>query len=137
MRYSASRSALGAFALTMALLGGAVPAAAAPAAVRAASVNMHTLTCYETEDTSGGDEVYIQINGQTVWSSADSIDCDHNAPATRPVNRLAKTGDTISLYDSDFPDADDHLGSDTIEGDRGTLVFNLDDALYTLDYGPA
>ncbi|MCJ1676147.1 hypothetical protein MTF65_01965 [Streptomyces sp. APSN-46.1] len=54
-----------------------------------------------------------------------------------PVNRLARTGDVISLYDNDFPDGDDHLGSDTAEGDRGTLVFNLDGAHYTLDYGPA
>ncbi|MEV0503996.1 hypothetical protein AB0I84_41270, partial [Streptomyces spectabilis] len=103
----------------------------------AATANLHTLTCYETQDVTGGDQVYLQINGQTVWSSADSLDCDHNAPTTVPVNRLAKTGDTVSLYDEDSPDADDHLGSDVVEGDRGTLTFNLDDALYTLDYGPA
>lgn len=136
MKSPANSSVLGALGLTLALFGSMQPASAEQATLRAA-VNMHTLTCYETEDVTGGDEVYLQINGQTVWSSADTIDCDHNAPTTRPVNRLAKSGDTISLYDSDWPDADDHLGSDTIEGDRGTLTFNLDDALYTLDYGPA
>jgi hypothetical protein len=105
--------------------------------VAMARVNLIRITCFETEDVSGGDEPYIMINGTTVWSAADSIDCDHDAPATREVNRQANTGDTVSVYDEDFPDSDDHLGSDVIEGDRGTLYFNLDGSLYTIDYGPA
>jgi hypothetical protein len=132
----------------LAVGGAAVPAAAteaspgggagaASATVKAAQVNLIRITCYETEDVSAGDEPYIQVNGTTVWSAADSVDCDHDAPASREVNRLAKTGDTVSVYDEDFPDSDDHLGSDVVEGDRGTLFFNLDGALYTIDYGPA
>lgn len=136
MRSFANRAALVALSLVLTMFNGMLPAAAAQA-VQATTVNLRTLICYETEDLTGGDNVYLKINGQTVWSAEDSIDCDHDAPQNLPVNRLARTGDTVSLYDDDWPDDDDHLGSDTVEGDRGSLVFNLDGALYTLDYGPA
>ncbi|GGV53143.1 hypothetical protein [Streptomyces spectabilis] len=129
-------SVLGGAITLIATLTGPAAAAAGPDSGPAAA-NLHTLTCYENQDLTGGDQIYLQVNGQTVWSSADSISCDHDSPVAVPVNRLAKTGDTVSLYDEDFPDADDHLGSDTVEGSRGTLTFNLDDALYTLVYGPA
>lgn len=136
MRSFVRRFALVVLACALTTVGGVVPATAAQATQRA-TVNLRTLTCYETEDLTGGDNVYLKINGQTVWSAADSVDCDHDNPKTLPVNRLARTGDTVSLYDDDWPDGDDHLGSDTVEGDRGSLFFNLDGALYTLDYGPA
>ncbi|GGV42357.1 hypothetical protein GCM10010245_66440 [Streptomyces spectabilis] len=42
----------------------------------------------------------------------------------------------MSLYDEDFPDADDHLGSNTVGGSKVTLTFNLDDALRTLATTP-
>ncbi|MFI6910359.1 hypothetical protein ACIBKY_54570 [Nonomuraea sp. NPDC050394] len=107
-----------------------------PRAVQA-TVTLKSLTCYENADAAGGDELYLKLNGQTVWSSSAPISCDSSGPRTMPINRLARTGDAVSLYDEDFPDADDHLGSDTIEGGNGTLIFNLDDALYSLDYAPA
>ncbi|WP_304451893.1 hypothetical protein [Nocardiopsis sp. YSL2] len=137
-----NRSVLSTVAATAVLLGVAVSAPAAASTVqapaRAATVNMHTLICYETEDWGAdGDELYLVVNGTRVWSSADSVDCDHDSPARVPVNRKANTGDEVFLYDADSPDADDLLGSDVIEGSRGTLVFNNDGALYNLDYGPA
>ncbi|TMR07346.1 hypothetical protein ETD83_00955 [Actinomadura soli] len=135
-----NRGVLAVPVLALVLAGGAPAAATAQETRTKAEVNLLRLTCYETEDTSGGDEIYLQINGRTVWSTADSINCDHDHPNHRPINRRAKTGDQITLYDKDgdLPgDSDDHLGSDVIEGDRGSLVFNLDDALYTVDYGPA
>jgi hypothetical protein len=104
--------------------------AAAPAQTR---VILGELECLETEDWTGGDEVYIKVNGETVWTAADSI----NTGDKMAVNRIVKVGDTVSLYDADSPDADDFLGSDIVEDDRGTLVFTNDDARYTLDYRPA
>ncbi|MFD6953543.1 MULTISPECIES: hypothetical protein [unclassified Nocardiopsis] len=119
-----------------AVVGGVLPFA--PAAVGAATVNLHTLICYETEDWGAdGDELYLVVDGRRIWSSADSVDCDHDSPARVPVNRKASTGTEVFLYEADSPDGDDLLGSDVIEGDRGTLVFNNDNALYNLDYGPA
>ncbi|AZM52030.1 hypothetical protein DMA15_05025 [Streptomyces sp. WAC 01529] len=122
----------GAIALVATVTGPAT-AAARPGDF-AAPVNLHTLTCHENEDATSGDRVYLQINGRTVWNSADTLRCDRDAPTIRSVDRLAKTGDTVSLYADDFPDADDHLGSDTVEAAKGTLTFNLDDALYTLEH---
>ena len=134
-----NRSVLSTVAATAVLLGAAaVPSSAAAAPAPMARVNMHTLICYETEDWgAGGDELYLVVNGSRIWSSADSVDCDHDSPARVPVNRKADTGDEVFLYDADSPDADDLLGSDVIEGSSGTLVFNNDGALYNLDYGPA
>ena len=103
------------------------------ASVAAVRVTLGTLECVTTEDWTGGDEVYIRVNGRTIWSSADSI----NDGESLAVNRIVNSGDTVSLYDDDWPDGDDLLGSDIVEGDRGTLVFSNDDALYYLHYGPA
>jgi hypothetical protein len=88
------------------------------------------LHCSTTEDDWGADDVYIKVNGTTVWTAADSI----NDGGTLPVNIKVRVGDVISLYDRDDLDPDDHLGSDTVEGTNGTLVFSLDDAYYWLDY---
>ncbi|MGW6940258.1 hypothetical protein ACWGF3_14870 [Streptomyces xanthophaeus] len=132
---TAFAAAVTALTLTAPAHAGSAPGAAAPQS--AAATTLTTLTCYENSDATGGDDPYLQINGTTVWTSQDSADCDPSSPVTVPVNRLARTGDAISLYDENFPDADEHLGSATIEGNRGTLVFNLNGAHYTLSYGPA
>lgn len=154
VRSSINRIALIALTTT-ALLGGALPAAAivesqgsattaASSTTAAARVVLQTLTCYETEDTSGGDELYIVVGGQTIWTAEDTVDCDHDAPRTLAVNRQVNVGATVALYDADSgflgQDDDDFLGSDIVdivEGQTGSLVFNMDDALYTLSYVPA
>jgi endonuclease YncB( thermonuclease family) len=133
----------GAAAISAALLGAAPAATAgavvgqasenrsASAAAARATVTLGDLECIRSEDRAGeGDELYIRINGRKVWSSADSVgDGD-----TIAVNRKAKEGDTVALYDDDWPDGDDFLGSDIVEGGRGTLVFGNDDAEYYLHY---
>jgi hypothetical protein len=96
-------------------------------------VTLGQLECVTTEDWTGGDELYIRVNGRTIWSAADSV----NDGESIAVNRIVNSGDTVALYDEDSPDADDFLGSDIVEGDHGTLVFSNDDALYYLHYGPA
>ncbi|MFI0405773.1 hypothetical protein [Actinomadura sp. 3N508] len=140
VRSFGKRKLLAAPVLALTLAGGAPATATAQETSTKAAVNLTRLVCYETEDSSGGDEIYIRINGKKVWSIADSINCDHDKPNHYPINRKAKTGDQVSLYDKDgdLPgDSDDHLGTDTVEGNRGSLVFNLDEALYTIEYGPA
>lgn len=109
----------------------------AGAAAAAGTVHLNALTCYETQDL-GGDDLYLRVNGQTVWSAASTVECDHDAPVTVPVNWLAKTGDMVSLYDRNESGGGDEIGSDMVEADRGSLVFHRGDGgLYTLDYGPA
>ncbi len=132
----------GVVVLSTALLGGAAPlavgetasAAGAAKAAAAANVTLLELECVTSEDWAG-DEAYITVNGQTVWTANDSIDDG----GKRQVNIKAKTGDIVRLYDEDFPDPDDFLGEDTIEGTSGSLVFNSEDtdSYYTLSYGPA
>lgn len=110
------------------LAGGLLPVTAAaspaspavPASARqamATTVILGDLECTETEDWgAGGDEPYLKVNGTRVWSAEDSVDNGGRLA----VNIKANVGDTVSLYDSDSPDADDLLGSDVIESDRGT-----------------
>jgi hypothetical protein len=109
----------------------------APAAaqqVAATTVILGDLECIETEDWGAdGDEPYIKVNGNRVWTAEDSVDNGGRLA----VNIKANVGDTVSLYDADSPDADDLLGSDVIEADRGTLVFRNDGAHYILDFRPA
>lgn len=108
--------------------------AAGAAQVAATTVVLGDLECIETEDWGAdGDEPYIKVNGVRVWTAADSVDNGGKLA----VNIKANVGDTVSLYDDDSPDADDLLGSDVIEADRGTLVFQNDGAHYTLDFRPA
>jgi hypothetical protein len=118
------------------LAGASVPVAAvaAPLHTLATTVVLGDLECIATEDWgSDGDEPYLKVNGVRVWSAEDSVD-DGGRLA---VNIKANVGDTVSLYDADSPDADDLLGSDVIEADRGTLVFQNDGAHYILDFRPA
>jgi hypothetical protein len=123
--------------LVAAVLAGAsvpVAAVAAPHQTMATTVILGDLECIETEDWgSDGDEPYLKVNGNRVWTAEDSVDNGGKLA----VNIKANVGDTVSLYDADSPDADDLLGSDVIEADRGTLVFQNDGAHYILDFRPA
>lgn len=135
----------GVVVLSTALLGGAAPLATAAAtasaasnakasAVAAGNVTLHELECVTAEDWDA-DEAYITVNGQEVWSAQDSI----SEGGKRQVNIKVNTGDVVRLYDEDFPDPDDFLGEDTVEGTSGTLVFDSEDtdSYYTLTYGPS
>jgi hypothetical protein len=131
----------GAGALCAALLA-TTPVAPASAAARSASaqdasaaqlalrVKLTTLECRDVEDF-GGDEIYILVNGHRVWDSSDSI---HEGQSV-PVNRIVNEGDRVDLYEEDPFNPDDHLGTDYVEGQTGTLVFDRDEALYWLHYG--
>ena len=122
-------------AMPLATAGAAVTQPARSAAAPAATqVILGDLECIETEDFGAeGDEPYITVNGNRVWTAADSVDNGGKLAVNIKVN----VGDVVSLWDADFPDGDDLLGSDVVEGDRGTLVFGNDGAHYILDYRPA
>ena len=111
---------------------GAASTAKASSAVAAAQVNLQVLHAVTTEELA--DELYLQVNGETVWTAQDSIEDG----GTIAVNRKANVGDTVTLIDADGPfDGDDVLGSDIIEGTSGNLVFGNFDTDYWLEYGPA
>jgi len=110
----------------------AASTAKASSAVAAAQVNLQVLHAVTTEELA--DELYLQVNGETVWTAQDSIEDG----GTIAVNRKANVGDTVTLIDADGPfDGDDVLGSDIIEGTSGNLVFGNFDTDYWLEYGPA
>jgi hypothetical protein len=128
-------------AITAGLLGGMRPAtadasvsASAPAvAEKKGKVTLQDLECLTSEDSSvfgNGDELYIRAGGRVIWTAQDSVEDGEKLA----VNRKVKVGSTIALYDADSPDGDDLIGTDIVEGSRGTLVFGNDDARYTLDY---
>lgn len=115
--------------MAFAAASAARPAKTSKPAAAATKVVLKDLVCTETEDWTGGDELYIRVNGRKVWTSADSV----NTGESVAVNRKVDVGDTVALYDED-PEGDDFLGSDIVEGTNGTLVFKHDDASYSLDY---
>lgn len=130
----------------LALAGGAAFASPASAATSTAHTGQHhvaelrigepailgTLTVVRTEDVTGGDNPYILVNGERVWTSDDSI----NDGESREVNRRVKVGDKITVYDSDWPDGDDWIGDDFVDDQTSDLVFGLDGAYYTLTVRP-
>jgi hypothetical protein len=111
----------------------AASTAKASSAVAAETVNLQVLHAVVTEELA--DELYLQINGETVWTAQDSIEDG----GTIAVNRKAKVGDTVTLIDADGPfDGDDVLGSDIVDSaDGGILTFGNFDTDYWLEYGPA
>lgn len=123
-----------------ALAGGALPATAttdsqgktatttASPATAEARVRLTTLECTNSEE--GNDEVYIKVNGEHRWDAPDDV-C-----GSMPVNLEVKEGDTVTLGEYD-PFGDDTLGSETVEGTRGSLVFNNWDTHYVIYYSPA
>jgi hypothetical protein len=135
-----------AVAITAALLGGMRPttadasvaqpahsASATTPAKKKGTVTLKDLECLTSEDSSvfgNGDELYIRAGGRVIWTAQDSVESGEKLA----VNRKVKVGATVALYDDDSPDGDDLIGTDIVEGTRGTLVFGNDDARYTLDY---
>ncbi|RRS01346.1 hypothetical protein [Glycomyces terrestris] len=94
-----------------------------------ASACITSLTVHESEDWGAdGDEPFLRTNTGT-WSAPGSMDNG----STAAVNRTVDTGTTVEAWDSDSPDPNDFIGSDTV-GSGGTLTFRGDDAHYTAAY---
>ncbi len=97
-----------------------------------------TLSCERTEDTTGADEAYLEVNGRRVWA-ASMNDGQH-----KKVDEEIEFTDSVSvaLYDADgstFFDSDDYLGQTritTAEAGNGEKQqrFSRDGARYVLAY---
>ncbi|MGZ9123850.1 MAG: S8 family peptidase [Candidatus Binatia bacterium] len=98
------------------------------------------LICDQTEDWAGGDETYLQVNGQRVWgpmSMNNGQTADLRILTPIPFRQRAR----VDLYDQDagWADRDDHLGATyawSTELGRGEREhrFTGDGAQYTLVY---
>ena len=97
-----------------------------------------TLSCERTEDTTGADEAYLEVNGRRVWAAS------MNDGQLRNVDEEIEFAGSVSvaLYDADgstFFDSDDYLGRTritTAEADTGEKEhrFSRDGARYVLTY---
>lgn len=94
------------------------------------------LDCKEQEDWTGDDAIRIEVNGQKVWTgSMDTNEQKSLNDKAVPFQNQA----VIKLWEEDWPDGDDHLGTVTVT-EEGTVAaaraarFTLDDADYTLWY---
>ncbi|MDI9980039.1 hypothetical protein [Rhodococcus sp. IEGM 1307] len=103
----------------------------------AIQVHFANLHCNETED-AGADACVLKWNDQTIWSGP------MKGGRTRNTNNFqlfppGKSSAFVSLIDEDWPDEDDHLGSQLIRKDevgRGwrRAYFRSDEADYFVDY---
>jgi len=98
------------------------------------------LTCDRTEDWAGGDETYLQVNGQRVWGPT-SMNNGQSADLRILTPIAFSQRARVDLYDQDlgWPDRDDHLGATyarSTELGRGEREhrFTSDGARYTLVY---
>ena len=118
--------------LTVATTPGAVSAQAAPRYVQLIS-----LKCHVAEEYPFADEPYIRIGGVTVWSGSLSEGQVANltwVPARQFTNQVP-----IDLYDDDWPDSDDWLGTNTAFSTSAglgylTVPFTQNGVYYTLTY---
>ena len=93
-----------------------------------------------TEDASW-DEIYLKINDRKVWGPYGIPDCglgycEHPFNGAVPFTYFSSFV-KVSLYDEDWPDADDHLGTWYVWTNAlpyAGLPFNLDGADYLLEY---
>lgn len=94
----------------------------------------------QTEDASW-DELYVKINDRVVWGPYGMPDCglyycEHPLNGAIPLTYFTSFV-KVSLYDDDWPDADDHLGTWYVWYNAlpyAGLQFNLDGADYLLEY---
>ena len=101
-----------------------------------ARVRLLRLACQQTEDSTGPDEAYLKINGETVFGPVSINDGQTaNIGISIPFDVVAR----VELFDEDSPDSDDPLGVIIIsEDEAGTgekaQDFKEEGASYTLFY---
>ena len=131
------RTILLALVLVPLLAAATAPGAASAQSTTAHYVKLVSLDCIETEDTTGADELYLKIRGKTVWSGNLNNGGDVDLATVPSKEFYGQTN--IDLYDDDWPDADDWLGSNAVyateagQGDH-TVSFKEDGAHYVLTY---
>ncbi|PEE71099.1 hypothetical protein [Bacillus thuringiensis] len=102
-------------------------------------VKLIRLQCLETED-NGRDEIYMHYNGGHVFpQGGDTVDIETGQTKEINISKPIFGEATVSLFDEDDIDEDDHLGTIVIsesELNQGlrSQTFNGDDANYILFY---
>jgi hypothetical protein len=103
------------------------------------TITLKTMTCYATEDWVGDDECRLKI--YTDGSHAETLERDMSEGDTWSINKSYQFNNTVEfkLYDEDWPDPDDHLGTQTVTGvtqsiGNATVSFTNDDADYDLSF---
>lgn len=104
------------------------------------TITLHTLTCFEPEDVGiDGDELLLRVYAD--GSHVETLERRMTAGATWAVNKTYSFASDIkiTLYDDDWPDAADHLGTAELQGvtspvPLGSFAFTRDDADYALTY---
>ena len=121
-------------ALTLAATANAAPAKMVSAETR--TIVLNRLVCFQTEDW-GADEPYINFNGTTVWGPGS---LNNGQTAYLNVSRRFTDSVTISLFDDDWPDADDQIGYGHVYvgaaglGEQSLTFINENGPNYTLYY---
>jgi hypothetical protein len=105
-----------------------------------AMLQLHSIFCKTTEDSTGADEPYLLVGNRKVWGS-QSMNDNETEDLTMVPNLPFKSRIRLSLYDQDagWFDDDDFLGSWVIwagEAEQGMREarFNGDGADYTITY---
>lgn len=94
-------------------------------------VKFGQLECVKQEDWNGADDIYITLNGDTVYSTRMS------EGDKRSIDKsFSFKGDvaTVRMYESDDVDDDDLLGEQIPLLGYGEMKFTEDGAHYTLSY---
>ncbi len=87
----------------------AAPDGAAKAeSARASWVCLYRIYADNTQD-GGADEPYLMVDLGRFWGPKDMV-----AGTSRSLNKAFPAGDEFSLYEDDWPDADDFLGKRTV-----------------------
>jgi hypothetical protein len=117
-----------------------LPSPTAAQSVRRTYIKLLTLTCYETEDSTGSDEAVLKVFGTRYAEFYQSMNntqtWDLNIDV--PFNQRVR----LELWDRDlghWPDYHDLLGihyANAVQAGSGpkTAVFSADDAYYVLTY---
>jgi len=97
-----------------------------------AILRINAIKCIEQEDTWGDDDIYIAVNGSSVWGPQAMDD-----EQTRPVNVEVAFNRSVEimLFEVDDADPNDNLGQKELRAsDEGEhhLKFTEDDANYSL-----
>lgn len=106
----------------------AAPSSGADAEIAGSYVCLYRIYADNTQD-GGTDEPYLMVDLGRFWGPLDMV-----AGTSRSLNETFPAGDQFSLYEEDWPDADDFLGKRTVptvsSGDVKVLYFGSSTAGY-------
>ena len=74
-----------------------------------AVLKLKSLMCLDTEDSTGPDEARLVVNGITRWRKRMNDGSTVSLKDVKPIQFEKRA--RIDLFDDDYPDPDDHLGT--------------------------